>query len=173
MMPEHAALFENGPRMRPGSNMQMTGRDGVYTFSARPVPAVDEVAQVDYSFAGAWKPTLNGSDVDLTAGSIFDGSTTWTPTVTGIALVAASFNYIYLHCELNPTTEDGFVTGGGLSSATVEAHSSVQTNSNTDAYILLCTIDLTNNNEVTRYQWFSFGCQLRNSGVGDVVFNYW
>lgn len=125
------------------------------------------------SFRGAWCPTIiNDELISLSAGSINDGTSTWTPSVSSIVVTANQLNYIYLHVGLTPSLIDGYVTGGVLSSAAVQATTSTQTNSNTDAYILLCTVD-TSTGTVTRYEWFSFGCQMRNSGVGDVFFNYW
>lgn len=127
------------------------------------------------TFRGAWAPTVSSdqTSVTLTAGSINDGTQTWLPDVTDIELVPNALNYIYLKCQLNPTTEDSFVTGGDLSSAVILATSSTQTNSNTYGYILLATVDLSGSGTVTRYAWFNFSCQLRNQGVGDVRFHYW
>lgn len=127
------------------------------------------------SFRGAWAPTVSSDSttVTLTAGSINDGTQTWLPDVTDIELVPDALNYLYLKCQLNPTTEDSFVTGGDLSSTVILATSSTQTNSNTYGYILLATVDLSGNGTVTRYAWFNFSCQLRNQGVGDVRFHYW
>lgn len=46
MMPEHAKLFESPvQRLRAGANVQLVGSGGVFTFTARPVPAVEEVVE--------------------------------------------------------------------------------------------------------------------------------
>ncbi len=126
-------------------------------------------------FSGAWAPTVSpdGDTVTLTAGSIHDGTNTWLPTVTDIELVPSALNYIYLRCQLNPTLEDFFVTGGTLSSATVFATDTPQVSGFTYGYILLCTVDLTDGGSITRYAWFNFACQLRNYGVGNIRFHYW
>lgn len=126
-------------------------------------------------FTGAWNPIVSSDQttVTLSAGSINDGTQTWLPDVTEIELVPSVLNYIYLKCQLSPTTEDSFVTGGDLSSTVILATSSTQTNSNTYGYILLATVDLSGSGTVTRYAWFNFSCQLRNQGVGNVRFHYW
>lgn len=110
MMPEHAALFDDGPRMRPGSNVQMTGRDGVYTFSARPVPVAEEVVTETpvsrqglevYKDQGAWKvypatvlgqmPTIGGTPLD-------DG------TAPTLSVASSGTRYVVLNISGTPVT---------------------------------------------------------------------
>lgn len=125
------------------------------------------------TFKGAWSPSIvDGTTVNLTGGTIFDGVYTWVPNVTGISVTANAVNYLYLHVTFSPTYVDGYVTGGGLSSATVEAYTSTRSNTNSDGYILLAQVEMSTST-ITRYHWYSFGSQLRNSGVGNVIFNYW
>jgi hypothetical protein len=120
----------------------------------------------------AWTPTAASStSINLTAGSISDGVTTRTPTVTGISVHATDLQYVYLVCTLSPTLTDGFVTGGTVTAAVITAYGSAQTNTNTTGYILLFTWQA--GAIVDRFRYWSIECQLNNSGAGDTAFNTW
>ncbi len=120
----------------------------------------------------AWTPSAASStSINLTAGSISDGFTTRTPTVTGISVHATDLQYVYLVCTLSPTLTDGFVTGGTVTSAVITAYGSAQTNTNTTGYILLFTWQA--GAIVDRFRYWSIECQLNNSGAGNTAFNTW
>jgi hypothetical protein len=120
----------------------------------------------------AWTPTAASStSINLSAGSISDGVTTRTPTVTGISVHETDLRYIYLVCTLNATRVDGFVTGGTVTAASISAYSAIQTNSDTTGYILLCTWQA--GAVVDRFRYWSIECQINDNGGGGTAFNTW
>lgn len=123
-------------------------------------------------FVGCWYPTkVNSELINLTAGSITDGITTYLPDVTYIAVHATNAQYIYLVCTITPTLVDGYVTGGTIDSATVQAFSALQTNSNTTGYVLLCSWQAGVIGD--RYTFWSLQAEIGNKGSGDAVFRVW
>jgi hypothetical protein len=158
------ALKKRTPRNSPTVKVHETA-DGFY-LDAAPGGGASS------SFRGAWYPTkVNDELINLTPGSITDGVTTRTPTVTNIVVSATAPQYIYLVCGLTPTIVDGYVTGGTIDSATVQAFGSLQTNTNTTGYILLFTWQA--GVLGARYKYFSFQGELGNRNTGDTVFRVW
>jgi hypothetical protein len=123
-------------------------------------------------FVGCWHPTaVNEELINLTAGSITDGITTYLPDVTDITVHATNPQFIYLVCAITADTVDGYVTGGSITSATVQAFSSLQTNTDTTGYVLLCTWQEGAIGD--RYTFWSLQAEIGNKGSGDVVFRVW
>lgn len=129
-------------------------------------------------FKGKWYPKRGSSDTEviMTGGAIFDGTTLSTVAGATISVHATSLNYIYLECDLSKTTVDSYVSGGTVAPASTPLISatSVQVNTNTKGYILLCTWQA--GALVDRYSYYSFACELlqkRSGSVGDVTFNWW
>jgi hypothetical protein len=120
----------------------------------------------------AWTPTAaSATSINLSAGSISDGVTTRTPTVTGISVHETDLRYIYLVCTLDVTRVDGFVTGGTVTAVSIAAYSALQTNSDTTGYILLCTWQA--GAVVNRFRFWSIECQINDNGGGGTAFNTW
>lgn len=123
------------------------------------------------AFSGNWKPTSTNSEtVTISSGTIFDGATTTIVPDTTVNVTSGELNYIYLECTLSPSFIDGYVVGGIVTGASILSDTDVRINGNTVAYILLCTWQ---DGLVDRYQWFSFNCEMVNSGTGNTVFYYW
>ena len=129
-------------------------------------------------FEGLWRPRIGSSDtqVIITGGSIYDGTTLSTVAEQTISVHATSLNYIYLACGLTATTVDSYVSGGTVAPAAtpIIASTSTQANTNTEGYILLCTWQA--GALVDRYSYFAYACELlqkRSGSVGDVTFNWW
>ena len=113
-------------------------------------------------FSGAWKPSyVNEELINLTAGSISDGITTFTPTVTDIVVDSESLNYVYLECDTDITTVGGYVVGGTITAAIVKSYTTTKTNTNTKAYLLLCVWQTGTG---TRYRYFSQSWQVIDDG---------
>jgi hypothetical protein len=167
MMPEHSRLFEQpGQQLRRGQNIRIRGYGGLQSLEVEahepePVPVLPS------EFVGAWAPTVSGTDLELSAGSINDGVTTFLPTVTGLTL-SSGLNYVYLRCTLDHIEEDGYEIGGTITATSIEISSTTQVSDATYGRILLCTVD-TDTGEVVRYQWFNFSAQVGASPT----FNYW
>lgn len=114
-------------------------------------------------FAGAWAPSVvDSTHINLTAGSVSDGITTFTPTVAGISVHATSLNYVYLECDITPTTLNSFVVGGVITAASIVSYTATKTNTNTKAYLLLCTWQASV--LVARYQYYSQALQQLDDG---------
>lgn len=114
-------------------------------------------------FAGAWAPSVvDSTHINLTAGSVSDGITTFTPTVTGISVHATSLNYVYLECDITPGETDDVITGGVITAAAIVAYTTTKANTNTKAYCLLCTWQASV--VVSRFYWQSFGFQILDKG---------
>lgn len=114
-------------------------------------------------FKGAWSPsTVDSTHIDLTAGSVTDGVTTFTPTVTNISVHATSLNYVYLECSITPSTDNGFVVGGVITAASITSYTTTKTNTNSKAYLLLATWQASA--LVARYQWYSQALQILDDG---------
>lgn len=115
-------------------------------------------------FAGAWAPSVvDSTHINLTAGSVSDGITTFTPTVTGIVVHATSLNYVYLECDTTPGTLDGYVTGGVITASAIVAYTTTKTNTNSKLYILLCTWQASA--LVARYKYYSMTVDTRDTGA--------
>lgn len=115
-------------------------------------------------FEGAWFPsTVDSTHIDLTEGSVNDGFTTFTPTVTGISVHASSLNYVYLECTVSVATTGGYVTGATITAAIVKAYTTTKTNTNTKAYLLLCTWQA--GFTVARYRYYSHGYMAIDDGT--------
>jgi hypothetical protein len=131
------------------------------------------------TFKGLWYPKKGASDtqVIITGGSIFDGTTLHTVADATLSVHATSLNYIYLACDLTKTTVDSYVSGGTVDATPTIATSTSAaslTNSNIAGHILLCTWQA--GALVDRYAYFAFACELlqkRSGSVGDVTFNWW
>jgi hypothetical protein len=138
-----------------------------------------KVATGGGEFEGLWYPKRGSSDTQLiiTGGSIFDGTTLHTVAGATLSVHATSLNYIYLDCGLTATTVDGYVSGGTVDATPTIATSTSAaslTNSNSAGHILLCTWQ--EGALVDRYAYFTLACELlqkRSGSVGDVTFNYW
>lgn len=125
------------------------------------------------SFTGQWAPRRGSSLTELIvgAGTIFDGTTIHSIAEATVTVSASALQYVYLVCTLSPTLIDGYVAGGTITATpSIAAYSSVQTNTNTTGYILLCTWQA--GAVVQRYVWFGFVAELLNKNTGDTVFNY-
>lgn len=149
-----------------GARRTQTGPDGTTSFELESASAG--------GFEGNWNPTRGADDEELliTGGSVFPGASESTLIVSDgtLAVHATSLNYVYLRLTLNPETVDSFVTYGSVSSPTLYTSTTAQVNSNTTAYILLCTWQ--EGTLVQRYKWFSFVCEITNGGSpGDVSFS--
>lgn len=124
------------------------------------------------SFKGCWYPSrVNAELIKLTAGSISDGITTFTPAVTSITVSATALQYVYLVCSITPTIVDSFVTGGVITAASVQAFNMAQTTDNTTAYVLLCTWQ--SGVLISRYTFWSLQAEFCNAAYGTVLFRTW
>lgn len=122
-------------------------------------------------FRGAWFPTsASSTTIDLTDGSVTDGTTTFTPDVTDIAVHATSLNYVYLECDTTPGTLDGYVTGGVITAAAIVAYTTTKTNTNSKLYILLCTWQA--GALVARYKYWSMTVDTRDTGANTTLARY-
>jgi hypothetical protein len=137
-----------------------------------------KVATGGGEFEGLWRPRIGSSDtqVIITGGSIYDGTTLSTVAEQTISVHATSLNYIYLDCDLTKATVDGYVSGGTVAPAStpLAAATSMPSNTNTKGYILLCTWQA--GAVVDRYAYFPMAGELlqkRSGSVGDVTFNWW
>lgn len=89
-------------------------------------------------FRGQWFPSfVDSTHIDVNSGSVNDGYTSYIPTLTGIVVAASALQYVYLECNLSLTIEDGFIEDGSISSVAIVAYSTLQTNTNSKAYLLL------------------------------------
>jgi hypothetical protein len=182
-MDELTALFANKPTSylgaglifngdASGNGVSSTEQDVVVVKRFNPNDAAGE-------FKGLWYPKRGSSDtqVIITGGSIFDGTTLHTVAGATLSVHATSLNYIYLDCGLTATTVDSYVSGGTVNATPTIATSTSAaslTNSNTAGHILLCTWQ--EGALVDRYAYFTLACELlqkRSGSVGDVTFNYW
>lgn len=127
------------------------------------------------NFKGRWHPTIiDETTLSVTGGTIFDGATTTIVPTTEVAINASELNYVFLQIAFATDTEDGYVTGGTVSSATIESNTTgVPANDNTTAHILLFTWE--NGAIVDRYEWFNFSCEFHQYGTtaGDAAIKYW
>jgi hypothetical protein len=137
-----------------------------------------ELLTASGSFVGNWHPTAGDSDTEviITGGSIYDGTTLSTVAEQTISVHATSLNYIYLECDLTVTTVDSYVSGGTAAPAStpIASATTFPTNTNEKGYILLCTWQ--RGAVVHRYAYFPFACELlqkRSGSIGDVTFNWW
>jgi hypothetical protein len=159
-------------RVRGGENVRATGFNGSYTLSAEAAAEVEEEAAPSVeAWTGAWYPSHAGAGlIDLTAGSVSDGITTFTPTVTGIVVHATSLNYVYLECDTTPGTLDGYVTGGVITASAIVAYTTTKTNTNSKLYILLCTWQASA--LVARYKYYSMTVDTRDTGANATLARY-
>ena len=106
------------------------------------------------TFKGAWAPTfINATTISLTPGTVADGFTTLTPSVSSISVNATSLNYVYLECDITLNTDDGFIMSGRLVAAQVKAYTTLKTPTASKAYLLLCEVQA--EEVVARYYWQS------------------
>lgn len=163
MLPKYAALFEQPMRVRGGENVRATGYNGSYTISAEAAAEVEEEAAASVeAWTGAWYPSHAGAGlIDLTAGSVEDGTTTFNPDVTDITVHETSLNYVYLECNITPTVLNSYVTAGVITAAIVKAYTTTKTNTNSKAYLLLCTWQA--GALVDRYRYFSQGLKVQDT----------
>lgn len=129
-------------------------------------------AAADAVFAGAWQPrVVDAATVNIGGGFLYDGTSTHIIAAGDVAVHATALRYVYLVCELDPTYVDTYVVGGTVvATPTYAAYASLQTNSNTYAYILLCSHEA---GVITRYAYFNLACKLRNKHPTDVLFEHW
>lgn len=89
-------------------------------------------------FVGQWFPTfVDATHIDVNSGSVNDGYSSHIPTPTGIVVDASALQYVYLECDLSLTIGDGFIEDGSISSVAIVAYSTLKTNTNSKAYLLL------------------------------------
>jgi hypothetical protein len=159
---DHSELFGR-PALQAGEGAFLTGVKGRQTVNAAPLlRAVEPVAETN-EFVGAWFPTaVDSTHIDLTAGSLSDGSTTYTPDVTGIAVHASSLNYVYLECDLTPTVVDGITIGGTVDAVAVVAYTTTKTNTSSKGYVLLCEWQASA--IVARYRYYSMEAEIWRDG---------
>lgn len=160
-----------GPGLRSSSNGE--GRTVITPQLTQPVITRQRLEE-SATFAGVWNPTRGASDtaLNVTGGTLYDGTTTHIIADAALTVHATSLNYIYLSCALTPTLTDGYVSGGTVDATpTIISSTSVQSNTNSAAYILLCTWQA--GALVLRAAWFPYACRLGNSGTGDTLFKYW
>jgi hypothetical protein len=181
-MDELTALFANKPTSYLGAGLIFNGDasgNGVSS-TEQDVVVVQRFNQNDEAgeFKGLWYPKRGSSDtqVIITGGSIFDGTTLSAVAGATLTVHASSLNYIYLECDLTKTTVDSYVSGGTVAPAStpITSATSMPSNTNTKGYILLCTWQA--GALVDRYAYFALACELlqkRSGSVGDVTFNYW
>lgn len=135
--------------------------------AAQPAAFLTEGAE----FVGAWNPSAASSTtINLTAGSVSDGITTFTPTVTGIAVHASSLNYVYLECTISVDILDSYVTGGVITAAIVKSYTTTKTNTNTMLYVLLCTWQASALG--SRYKYYSMTVDIRDTGANATLARY-
>lgn len=171
MLPKYAALFEQPMRVRGGENVRATGYNGSYTISAEAAAEVEEEAAEVEAWTGAWYPSHAGAGlIDLTAGSVSDGITTFTPDVTDIAVHETSLNYVYLECDITPSTLDSYITGGVITASAIVAYTTTKTNTNSKLYILLCTWQASA--LVARYKYWSMTVDTRDTGANATLARY-
>ena len=181
-MDELTALFANKPTSYLGDGIIYNGdtRGNGVSSTEQDVVVIPRGAPDSSggTFKGLWYPKKGASDtqVIITGGSIFDGTTLHTVADATLSVHASSLNYIYLACDLTKTTVDSYVSGGTVAPAAtpIIASTSTQANTNTEGYILLCTWQA--GALVDRYAYFAFACELlqkRSGSVGDVTFNWW
>jgi hypothetical protein len=148
---------------RPGDGVKMTGLGNSRVISAESMRVQEAAAVISQEFVGAWYPTaVDSTHIDLTPGTLSDGATTYTPTVDGIVVDATDLNYVYLECDLTPTVVDGITVGGTVDAVAVVAYTSVQTNTSSKGYILLC--EWMAGELVSRYRYFSMEAEIWTSG---------
>ena len=175
-VPDVEALFQRNLLMTgPGLRSSSSGGRTVITPEITQ-PEITRLPRPEEggTFAGVWKPSRGASDTELnvTGGTINDGTTTHIIADAALTVHATSLNYIYLSCALTPTLTDGYVSGGTVDATpTIISSTSVQSNTNSAAYILLCTWQA--GALVLRAAWFPYACRLGNSGTGDTLFQYW
>lgn len=122
-------------------------------------------------FAGAWAPSVvDSTHINLTAGSVSDGITTFTPTVAGISVHATSLNYVYLECDITPSTLDSYITGGVITASAIVAYTTTKTNTNSKLYVLLCTWQASA--LVARYKYWSMTVDTRDTGANATLARY-
>lgn len=170
-----SVLFaRTGLVLRPGDNVRMSGYDNVFTLSAPPAAATapaSSATPTTEEFVGLWYPTLvDGTHISVLGGSVTDGATTYTPTASNLAVHASSLNYVYLECDLTPTTVDGVVVGGVITAAAITSYTTTKTSTNTKGYALLFTWQ--SSALVQRFLYYSMQAELINSG-GNVLFRTW
>jgi hypothetical protein len=181
-MDELTALFANKPTSYLGDGIIYNGdtRGNGVSSTEQDVVVIPRFNPNDAAgeFKGLWYPKRGSSDtqVIITGGSIFDGTTLHTVADATLSVHATSLNYIYLACGLTATTVDSYVSGGTVAPAAtpIIASTSTQANTNTEGYILLCTWQA--GALVDRYSYFAYACELlqkRSGSVGDVTFNWW
>lgn len=147
---------------------QSQSRDGELTFKVSP----------SGEFEGMWAARAGSSStqVIVSGGTIYDGTTLSTVAERTISVHATSLNYIYLECDLTPTTVDSYVSGGTATPAStpIASATSMPSNTNSKGYILICTWQ--EGALVSRNAYFPFACELlqkRSGSIGDVTFNWW
>lgn len=122
-------------------------------------------------FLGCWHPSVvSQTSINLTAGSVSDGITTFTPTVTGITVHYSSLNYVYLECAISVDILDGYVTGGVITAAILKSYTTTKTNTNTNLYVLLCTWQA--GALVSRYKYHSMTVDIRDTGANATLARY-
>lgn len=164
MMPEHAALFQQpAPQFQRGQGMRIRGLNGRFIIeSEAQVAQESEASAPTAEFVGAWYPTaVDSTHINLTAGSVEDGSNTFTPSVTNIAVHETNLNYVYLECSITPTVLNSYITSGVITAAIVKAYTTTKINTNSKAYLLLCTWQA--GKLVDRYRYFSQGLKIQDT----------
>lgn len=137
MMPEHAKLFESPvQRLRPGGNVQLTGSGGVYTVSARPVPAVEEAVEEEEATHPFLCPDRAG-DITVVGGTVNGvAATNLTPTVS-----SSGTQHVYLDVTYaQDLSSNNYVMGfSGAISCAIGTGGSVPSDSSTHLYRLIAT----------------------------------
>lgn len=141
MMPQYSSLFESPTtRLRPGSNVQLNGYGGNYTFSARPVQAVEEVANETTVTTHPFKcpASTDGS----TASSIEPGTVNGV-SATGLSLTISNSGTKYVYLDVSYTqdlTSNNYVIGfSGAITCAVATGSSVPSDTSTHLYRQIAT----------------------------------
>lgn len=118
-------------------------------------------------FKGCWYPTaVDSTHINLTGGTFTCGAT-FIPNVTNITVSASTLTYIYLTATLSATYEDGYVTGGSATSASIIGSTSILSSSGTTGYIPLCSWQA--GALVARFEFFSLKAKIGNFG-GAILF---
>lgn len=164
----HEQIASGKPRPIGGSFRALPGNTSFETRSARSRG----------TFTGCWAPSLrlDGEQlkISLTQGYVTDGTSVFTPDVSEIDCpsVEGTLYHVYLVVSFTTTEVDGYVTGGSISSITLEIDDAIPDNTSSVGYILLCSVQ--DGLVAARHSYWSLGVNfLAKDSSGGVYFRYY